>query len=272
MPELPEVETVRRDLGRSVRGQVIERARVLNPGSVSGMTSPRFSIALAGRRFTGFDRRGKYLLGALDSGTTLVIHLRMTGVLLHQSANDSLPAMARIIFYFRSGDRLVFADQRKFGMMQLATDPQSLPGISALGPEPLDRAFTPAALRNALVNKTGPIKTALLDQHVVAGLGNIYVLEALHRAGISPKRRTGALQRDEAAKLHGAIVKVLREAIKARGSSVDTYRDGRGKRGWFQVKHRVYDREGQKCKRCGATIVKEQFRGRGTYWCPMCQH
>jgi formamidopyrimidine-DNA glycosylase len=272
MPELPEVETVRRDLQRGLRGKTIARIRILNPGTVAGSTVAQFRVALTGRRFSDFTRRGKYLLGQLDSGQTLVIHLRMTGVLLHQPANDPLPAMARIIFYFRSGDRLVFADQRKFGMMRLTMDPQSLPGISSLGPEPLDRAFTPAVLRGALHGKTGPVKTALLDQHVVAGLGNIYVLEALHRAGISPKRIANALKRDEVARLHRAIVSVLQEAIRSRGSSVDTYRDGQGKRGWFQVKHRVYDREGKSCKRCGATIIKEQFRGRGTYWCPKCQH
>ncbi|HTY08335.1 MAG TPA: bifunctional DNA-formamidopyrimidine glycosylase/DNA-(apurinic or apyrimidinic site) lyase [Candidatus Edwardsbacteria bacterium] len=272
MPELPEVETVRRDLERAVRGKRIARVSVLNPGSVGGATAATFGAALAGQRFAGFGRRGKYLLAALGSGTALVIHLRMTGVLLHQSANDPLPAMARIVFHLRGGTRLVFADQRKFGSMQLAADPLLVPGISKLGPEPLDPTFTAVVLRDRLRGRKGPVKTALLDQSVVAGLGNIYVLEALHRAGIAPQRRAGALKRDEETKLHRAIVTVLRDAIKSRGSSVDTYRDGQGKRGWFQVKHLVYDREGRSCRRCGAIIVKEQFRGRGTYWCPKCQH
>ncbi|MCU0607460.1 MAG: formamidopyrimidine-DNA glycosylase [Candidatus Edwardsbacteria bacterium] len=192
-------------------------------------------------------------------------------MLLHQTVRDPLPAMARIVFHLAGGRRLVFADQRKFGSMELARDPSSLRGIRGLGPEPLGRTFTAAALRDALKGRTGPVKTVLLDQRVVAGLGNIYVLEALHRAGISPKRKACGLRQAETDRLHRSIVDVLRAAIAARGSSVDTYRDGRGERGWFQVKHRVYDREGKACPRCGTAIRKEQFRGRGTYWCPGCQ-
>ncbi len=271
MPELPEVETVRRDLQRRVRGAVIERVEVRNPGSLRGLAPRPFTGEIRGRRFDGFARRGKHLLCALCSGDTLVVHLRMTGVMLHQSVRDPLPAMARIVFHLRGGRRLVFADQRKFGTMELAADPLSLPAIWKLGPEPLGRTFTAARLRDALQGRTGPVKSVLLDQSVVAGLGNIYVLEALHRAGISPKRKACGLRQAETARLHRSIVAVLRAAIAARGSSVDTYRDGQGKRGWFQVQHRVYDREGKACKRCGAVIVKEQFRGRGTYWCPGCQ-
>lgn len=271
MPELPEVETVRRDLQQRIVGKVIERAAILNPGSVAGSTAERFSAALRGKRFSSFGRRAKYLFLHLGPGQTLVAHLKMTGVLLHQPANDLLPRAARIIFYFTSGDRLVFADTRKFGFMRLVDDPWELPAIRRLGPEPLDDGFTAGELSRILGKRTGPIRAVLVDQHAIAGLGNIYALEALHRAGISPKRKAGGLRRAEVARLRRAIRRVLREAIAARGSSVDTYRDGQGKRGWFQVKHRVYDREGKACPRCHARIVKEQFRGRGTYWCPVCQ-
>lgn len=271
MPELPEVETVRRDLQRRVGGALIGRVEVRDDRSLRGAPAVAFARSLRGRRLTGFARRGKYLLCSLSSGETLVIHLRMTGVLLHQPVRDPLPAMARIVFHLGGGRRLVFADQRRFGSMELVRDPSSLPGISTLGPEPLGRTFTAAALRDALRARTGPVKAVLLDQRVVAGLGNIYVLEALHRAGISPRRKACGLRQTETDRLHRSIVAVLRAAIAARGSSVDTYRDGQGKRGWFQVKHRVYDREGRPCPRCGTAIRKEQFRGRGTYWCPGCQ-
>ncbi|MDI6740693.1 MAG: bifunctional DNA-formamidopyrimidine glycosylase/DNA-(apurinic or apyrimidinic site) lyase [Candidatus Edwardsbacteria bacterium] len=272
MPELPEVETIRRDLDQEIRNRVITRVEVLNGGSVTGTSGRRFAAALRGRRFAGFGRRGKYLFFLLDSGKALVSHLKMTGVLLHQAPHDPLPRTARIIFYFLSGDRLVFADLRKFGFMQLSGDPYALPAIRKLGPEPLDRDFVPARLSEILMRRTGPIKAVLLDQTAVAGLGNIYALEALHRAGVSPKRKACSLKNAEIVKLHRAIVNVLKEAIAARGSSVDSYRDGRGRRGWFQVKHRVYGREGEKCFKCGTMIVKEQFRGRGTYWCSKCQH
>jgi len=271
MPELPEVETVRRDLAQTVVGRTIARLDALHPGSIRSPSLRRFTSGVTGRTIVEAGRRGKHLILHLDSGDCLVVHLRMTGVLQHQGKNDSLPGMARIIFSFSDGTRLAFSDQRKFGHLSLARDPMTLPGISELGPEPLSDSFTAALLGDRLAGKNGPIKTVLLDQRVIAGLGNIYVLEALHRAGISPLRRAGALSAAEVARLHRAIVAVLRAAIAARGSSVNTYRDGRGKRGWFQVHHRVYDREGRTCRRCGGTIVKQQFRGRGTYWCPGCQ-
>jgi formamidopyrimidine-DNA glycosylase len=272
MPELPEVETVRRDLNRLLKGRTFSDVAAVYAGSVKGMGFPQFRAKMKGLRVTGADRRAKYLILRLSSGQALVVHLKMTGVLLFQKKDDSLPKPARIIFYFKDGSRLVFADQRKFGSIKLADDPEALPEIKKLGPEPLEKSFTPAVLKQRLAGRKGPVKTVLLDQTVLAGLGNIYVLEALHRAGILPQRSSSRISGDEIKKLHRSIVDVLREAVKARGSSVDTYRDGQGKSGWFQVKHRVYEREGRACKRCGHKIVKEMFRGRGTYWCPKCQH
>jgi formamidopyrimidine-DNA glycosylase len=271
MPELPEVETVRGDLHRLVSGRTFSRIAGPFPGSVKGASFKNFVKSLRGRKIVKIKRRAKYLLISLDSGRTLVIHLKMTGVLQHQKKDDSLPRSARIIFSFKDGTRLVFSDQRKFGSIKLADDPNELPEIKKLGPEPLDRKLTPAVLKQRLSGRRGPVKTVLLDQTVLAGLGNIYVLEALHRAGIAPQRSAAELKDDQIKKLHAAIVRTLKEAIAARGSSVDTYRDGQGKSGWFQVKHRVYGKEGLKCKKCGGRIVKEMFRGRGTYWCPKCQ-
>jgi formamidopyrimidine-DNA glycosylase len=271
MPELPEVETVRRDLNRLIKGCIISDVAALYSGSVKGMGFALFKKKLVGLRIGEIDRRAKYLILRLSSGQALVVHLKMTGVLLYQRKNDSLPKPARIIFYFRDGSRLVFADQRKFGSIKLTDVPGKLPELRKLGPEPLNKSFTPEVLEQRLSGRKGPVKTVLLDQTVLAGLGNIYVLEALHRAGILPKRNASSITNDEIKKLYRSIVDVLKEAVKARGSSVDTYRDGQGKSGWFQVKHRVYDREGKACKRCGHKIVKEMFRGRGTYWCPKCQ-
>lgn len=272
MPELPEVETIRRDLAASTRGRRIGSVKVLNSGSVRGGTPSGLSRALLGRRLSGFRRRGKNLIIDLDSGRSLVVHLKMTGVLQMQAGDGPLPKAARIIFGFSGGGRLVFSDQRKFGSIQLTDDPGRLPGLADLGPEPLDRTFTPQVLGQRLRNRSAPIKPLLLDQTVVAGLGNIYACEALHRAGIDPHRTASGLKGDEVARLHRSIQAVLRAAIRARGSSVDTYRDGRGRSGWFQVSHRVYDRQGRKCRRCGCPIIRETLRGRGTYWCAGCQH
>lgn len=272
MPELPEVETIRRDLAAAARGRRIVSVRVLNSGSVRGGTATGLGRALKGRRLSGFRRRGKNLIVDLDSGRSLVVHLKMTGVLQMQRSDDSLPKAARIIFNFEGGGRLVFSDQRKFGSIQLTDDPNSLPGLSKLGPEPLGRSFTPKVLGQRLNSRSAPIKPLLLDQTVVAGLGNIYACEALHRAGISPGRPASSLGGREIGNLHRCIRQVLKEAIKARGSSVDTYRDGRGRSGWFQVSHRVYDRQGMRCPRCGCLVKREALRGRGTYWCAGCQH
>jgi formamidopyrimidine-DNA glycosylase len=271
MPELPEVETVRRDLNRLLAGRTFDQTTGLFPGSVKGTSFRDFAQSLRGTKILKVNRRAKYLLILLDSGQNLVIHLKMTGVLQHQQKDDSLPRSARIIFSFKDGTRLVFSDQRKFGSIKLAADPNGLPEIKKLGPEPLAPGFTPKVLGQRLAGRRGPVKTVLLDQTVLAGLGNIYVLEALHRAGIAPRRPAASLKEERIKKLHTAIVTTLKEAIAARGSSVDTYRDGQGKSGWFQVKHRVYDKEGLKCRKCGGRIVKEMFRGRGTYWCPKCQ-
>lgn len=273
MPELPEVETIRRDLSKAVRGRRIASVRVLNPGSLKGMGPAAFSRQIAGRSFIGFGRRGKNLIAKLDSGRFLVVHLKMTGVLQVQKGEEPLPGAARLIFSFRGGkERLVFSDQRKFGSLRLTGDPDSVPGLSKLGPEPLSRSFTAGALGDRLKGRTAPIKPLLLDQTVVAGLGNIYACEALHRAGIKPGRPASSLSAPDIGRLHRAIRCVLKSAIKARGSSVDTYRDGRGRSGWFQVQHRVYDRQGGKCRRCGGLVKRETLRGRGTYWCAGCQH
>jgi formamidopyrimidine-DNA glycosylase len=271
MPELPEVETVRCDLARQIRGKRIARVEVLNAGSLRGCGPGGLSRKISGHSFSGFFRRGKYLIMKLDKDGTLVVHLKMTGILQFQPQGDSLPKAARIIFYFSDRTRLVFSDQRKFGIIELTNDFKNIPAIRKMGPEPLEKGFSASVLKGRLGGRKGPIKPLLLDQAVIAGLGNIYASEALYRAGILPQRRADSLAAPEIKKLHGAIVRVLKEAIAARGSSVDTYRDGQGKKGWFQVKHRVYDKQGNKCRRCGEQIVKEIFRGRGTYWCPKCQ-
>jgi formamidopyrimidine-DNA glycosylase len=271
MPELPEVETVRRDLTGSVAGKLIAKTEILNPGSLKGDTPENFIRRIKGRRFVKFGRRGKYLILYLDTGQSLVTHLKMTGVLQYQQKGDSMPKAARIIFYFSGGERLVFSDQRKFGAIELTSDPAAIPALKKMGPEPLEKSFTAVVIKERLSGRKRPIKPLLLDQSIIAGLGNIYASEALHRAAILPQRKADSLTGQEIKKLHQAIVQVLKEAIAARGSSVDTYRDGQGKKGWFQVKHRVYDKQGNKCRRCGGTIVKEIYRGRGTYWCPKCQ-
>ncbi len=271
MPELPEVETVRRDLSSAARNRTIDSLRVLDGRAIAGLSSAKLFRELKGRKFTDFRRRGKYLIADLDSGRSLVFHLKMTGGLQIQEYGDSLPRAARIIFGFSDGGRLVFSDQRRFGSVQLVDDVKEVPALNRLGPEPLGRSFTAAELADRLKGRTAPIKPLLLDQTVVAGLGNIYACEALHRASIDPRRPASGLKAAEVKRLHRAIRRVLNQAIRARGSSVDTYRDGWGKNGWFQVQHRVYDRQGKRCRRCGCLVKRETLRGRGTYWCAGCQ-
>lgn len=282
MPELPEVETVRRGLIPSMQGHVIMRADVNRP-DLRWPFPDNMAARLTGAKITALRRRSKYVLADLDSGETLIIHLGMSGRMtvsgdpLGQFHHDH-PAAAKhdhVVFHMANGARVTFNDARRFGAMDLAQtdrlDDHWL--IKHIGPEPLGNTFDETYLIKALATRNTPIKTALLDQHVVAGLGNIYVCEVLFRARINPTRKAKDLSKKRIAALVPIILDVLTEAIAAGGSSLKDYRQADGELGYFQKAFQAYDREGHICQtpECTGSIARIVQSGRSTFYCPTCQ-
>jgi formamidopyrimidine-DNA glycosylase len=292
MPELPEVETVRRGLQ-----PVMEGARILEAearrGDLRRPLPKDFVKRLEGRTVTGLGRRAKYLLADLSSGEVLMMHLGMSGSFrVTQEKGEKTPgefhhpraedrAHDHIVFHMSSGARIAFNDPRRFGLMLLVPRPELAdhPLMKAIGPEPLGNAFDAAMLAAACRGKKTSLKAALSDQKVVAGLGNIYVCEALHRARLSPKRHASTIATRAGAPtaraevLVGAIKAVLQDAIKAGGSSLRDHRQTDGELGYFQHHFRVYDREGAPCVTpgCKGTVKRIVQSGRSTFYCPTCQ-
>lgn len=277
MPELPEVETVRRGLARTVVGRRITAVDVGRERTVRRTSREALIAGLTGATLVAAGRRGKYLLCPLDTGEELMVHLRMSGRLLLAPAGTSRPAHTHVVLHLEGGDELWFVDPRTFGEV-VVFDPAdaatTMPELARLGIDPLVDEFDRAALRRRLVGRRRQLKPLLLDQHVIAGIGNIYADESLHRAGLRPDRLADGLSAREVGRLHAAIVTVLDEAVAAGGSTLaDThYVDVEGRGGWFQVAHRVYDRAGQPCLTCGRVeIVRTVSGGRSTCFCPRCQ-
>jgi formamidopyrimidine-DNA glycosylase len=284
MPELPEVETVRRGLAPALVGRRIKRAQTKRP-DLRFPFPPRFAARLKGRRIDALTRRAKYLVAQLDDGTFWITHLGMTGrwsVIGAKKqpgdfyyAEPTDPTHTHVVIEIEDGARLEFNDPRRFGYMDLiAADAfDTHPFFKGMGPEPLGNEFHLPYLKKALAGKKTSIKAALLDQRVVAGLGNIYVVEALHRAGIAPSKEAGRIAAVRQERLYHAIRAVLEEAIEAGGSTLSDYAGVDGAQGGFQHRFRVYDREGEKCptKNCGGTIARVTQGGRSTFWCPRCQ-
>lgn len=273
MPELPEVETIARDLRENLVGRRIERVEVILPKVVAAPPPETFARVLAGRRITGLDRRGKHLLLALDNDRILVMHLRMTGQLVYSTlVPESWPRHTHLVFYLDRGV-LRFNDLRQFGRVHLvpAGELDRVPGLRKLGMEPLDPEFTEQAFLDGLRRSRRQIKPLLLDQTFIAGLGNIYTDEALHRAGIHPARKAADLQAHEARKLYRAVREVLAAGVSFRGTSVQHYVDGAGRPGRFQNILRVYGRQGAPCPVCGTPVERMRCGGRGTHYCPRCQ-
>ncbi len=282
VPELPEVETVRRGLQPVMQGAAIARAEV-NRDGLRWPFPENMAARLAGQRVRALRRRSKYILVDLASGETLIIHLGMSGrVLISGDVQGSFhrdhPARARhdhVVLHMDNGARIAFNDARRFGAMDLcATDAlDSHRLLAKLGPEPLSNRFGEAHLAAAFEGRRTPVKSALLDQRIVAGLGNIYVCEVLHRTGISPRRKAGQLSRARIARLVPAIREVLREAIEAGGSSLRDHRQTSGELGYFQHNFRVYDRAGEPCltPQCQGKIARITQSGRSTFHCPQCQ-
>lgn len=272
MPELPEVETVRRGLLNLVKGNVIEKVTVLYPKMIEN-DPKKFCELLKGKRIENIDRRGKYLLFRFSGSLTMVSHLRMEGKYFVKQASQPLEKHTHVVFDLNDGRQLRYNDMRKFGRMRLIKtgDENQLSGIAKLGPEPLSDDFTAENLYSRLQKKRKEIKPALLDQTLVTGLGNIYVDEVLWMSKIHPETPANHLSKDEARLLHDSIVKELKTAIKAGGTTIRSYTDAFQHAGSFQFDLNVYGKEGEPCPRCQTKIVKIKVGQRGTHFCPHCQ-
>jgi len=278
MPELPEVETVRLGLAPALDGARLQRV-TLNRPDLRFPFPERFAERLTGARIDHLGRRAKYLLAELDAGARLLMHLGMSGsfrvdegapgVFAHPRSTD--PRHDHVIIETDAGARVTFNDPRRFGFMTLIGPGQASPFLEGLGPEPLSNAFNGPALHEAIKAKRTPIKAALLDQRVVAGLGNIYVCEALFRARISPRRLAANIGMARAERLAASVKAVLTEAISAGGSSLRDHRATDGALGYFQHSFDVYGREGAPCRSCGAAVRRLVQSGRSSFYCPDCQ-
>jgi len=277
VPELPEVETIRRQLAERLPGRTISRAAVEDALLVSPEDPGAFSAQVEGRRVESVGRRGKYLLVELDSGDTLAMHLRMTG---HLHWRPGAPGdrdgerFLRARFDLDDGSTVTFGDMRRFGrawIVPAALEDREGYWAARVGIEPLSPGFTGRVLARLLEGRRGPVKAVLLNQALVAGLGNMYADEALYQARIHPERPAGTLDDDDIRRLHRAIRDRLAAAVEAGGASIDSYRDSLGQRGSMQDLLRVHLHEGEPCPRCRTTIRKTRVAQRGTYSCPHCQ-
>ncbi|MBP2622894.1 DNA-formamidopyrimidine glycosylase [Streptococcus oricebi] len=271
MPELPEVETVRRGLERLVVDKKIERVTVFYPKMiVSG--AKEFQKALQGQEILAIERRGKYLIFQLTDWS-MISHLRMEGKYLYFSGEPLLDKHSHVRFDFRDKTSLIYQDVRKFGTMELLEKSRVQAYFKArkLGPEPTERDFQLAPFKATLKKSRKVLKPYLLDQTLVAGLGNIYVDEVLWRAKIHPKRLAASLSESEIRALHREIIQVLQLGIEKGGSTIRTYRNALGEDGTMQEELKVYARAGQPCPRCGSELEKMKLAGRGTHLCPHCQ-
>jgi formamidopyrimidine-DNA glycosylase len=294
MPELPEVETVMRGLTPVLLGRRIEKAETRRDGLRFPFPDD-FAGRLTGRQITGLTRRAKYILIALDDGSTLLVHLGMTGrftvlgvqtkplgEFYHKSeaADTGIGAHDHVVLSLDDGTRVIYTDPRRFGIMDILLDDERATHklLKGIGVEPLGNEFSGEYLAHKFASKSAPLKAALLDQRIIAGLGNIYVSEALHRSGLSPKRKAGTLVRKKAADARLEILVrhvrgILNEAILAGGSTLQDFAGADGSAGEYQQRFAVYDREGEACQRpgCGGTIRRIVQSGRSTFYCPTCQ-
>lgn len=271
MPELPEVETIRRGLAPAVAGRRIEAVRFdpLGERLLRGVPVEWFRARIVGRRFLDACRRGKYLILPLDDGAFFVAHLRMTGRFEVEAANAPAGDFFRAALLLDDGHELRWRDARRFGTWNVV---DSLAELEAkLGPEPLEAAFTAAVLAAALAGRRAPVKAVLLDQRRVAGLGNIYVDEALHLAGVHPARMASSLTEAEIVLLHAALREALERGLDNFGTTFRDFVNAFGREGQNREHLQVYARKGQPCYRCGTAVERGVISGRGTHWCPHCQ-
>ena len=277
MPELPEVETIRRDLEREAVGKRIKTVESTGTRSIRRhKTKKQFISRLEGTKVTGVQRKGKYLLVKLDSGEVLVIHLGMSGQLLRNATRDPVEKHTHVVITFTQGGQLRFVDPRTFGELfvtALDSVESAVPELAHLGFDPLDDVMSWGQFAGVLQAKKTKLKPLLMDQKVIAGIGNMYADEILWAAGLRPDRPSETLSSQEVRRLYRSMVETLQDAIKHRGSSLadEQYRDLFGEVGGYQGEHKVYDREGEPCRRCRSPIARIKAGGRSTFSCPQCQ-
>lgn len=269
MPELPEVETVRRSLERLIADQLIAAVQVREP-RLRKPVAPDFAALLTGRIVRQVGRRGKYLNIRLDNAMIWLIHLGMTGQVLVGDPQEPLRTHDHVVITFADGRRLRYNDTRRFGLMTIGQEAE-IEAQMALGVEPLSPTFSVRYLRERLQQTQRTIKDAMMDQRLVAGVGNIYASELLFRAQVHPGRIAASLDQREIARIVKATKTILREAIQHRGSSISDYVDGEGQPGSFQNRFRVYDQEGKPCRSCNSPIQRVTHGGRSSFFCPRCQ-
>ena len=272
MPELPEVETVRARLAPVLTGRTFERVEIHDPRLVRPYEPAEVAAELEGERVAAVERRGKYLIVRFESGRVLLIHLRMTGSLRHTSGDLAEDTHRRAVVRLDNGSDVAYRDVRRFGTWLLLEPGELEPYLdSRVGEEPLDALFTAARLGERLSGRRAPIKAALLDQRTLAGMGNIYVDEALWRAKIHPLRPAESIDRNELRRLHRGVRAALEAGIARQGSTLRDYALPDGGSGSMQHEFKVYGREGEPCDRCGTPIAKTRVVGRGAWFCPTCQ-
>jgi formamidopyrimidine-DNA glycosylase len=278
MPELPEVETVRARLEPNLVGRRFDHVEIFDPRLTRPEDPAGVAAELEGERVAALDRRGKYLIVRFESGRVLLIHLRMTGHLLlangraGEAVTSAEDVHRRAVVRLDDGSDVIYRDVRRFGTWQLLDVGDLQPYLDKrIGREPLVRSFTSRHLAEALEGRRAPLKSALLDQRRLAGVGNIYADEALWRARLHPLRPAGELNHDEIIALHRGIRAALKAGIARQGATLSNYRTPDGTRGRMQDEFRVYGREGEPCDRCGTPIEKIRAAGRGTWFCPFCQ-
>jgi len=269
MPELPEVETVKNELSPYITGHCITDVTLVWERIVKEPSVEEFRSRITGQEIIGIDRHGKYLIVNLSRGDLLIIHLKMTGSLLIGQDSSEPPRFTRAIIHLDKSTNVFFRDPRKFGLMRLVKDKNSI--VDNLGPEPLEASFTPQVLAKRLAKRTAPIKAVLLDQKVIAGVGNMYADEALFATKINPRRLGGSLSQGEIKRLHSAIQRILWAAIGNKGASVQNYLRPDGTLGTAHFEFKVAHGIGKTCPNCGTPIRRIAVRNRGTYFCPICQ-
>jgi len=269
MPELPEVETIKRDLAARIIGLTIQSIDVYDERVIKDFGQQKFKKILTGKTIENVERRGKAIILKFKDNGFLIVQVKMTGYLLYgekQSSNET-----KVIFKLSNGKYLTYNDQRTFGWLIVTDNLRKIPYLNTIGPEPLGAVFTSNWLKEHLQRRKTPIKTLLMNQHFLAGVGNIYASEILFSAYIHPQKPANRLKEDEVHALYQATVDILNEAIDYRGTSIRNYRDSRGRKGSFINRIKVYGRENKHCPRCAKPIIRIVQSGRSTFYCQNCQ-
>lgn len=273
MPELPEVETMARDLRKKIVGLSVEEVKVFDARVIAGFDSKRFIRRMKGVRFDSVERRGKGIVITLDNGAYLFVQVKMTGFFVYgpQLRENEEKSETKVIFRLSNGDFLNYNDQRLFGWLYLVNQLEDIPYLTTIGPEPLGEEFSLEWLTKELKKRSSPIKPLLMNQQFVAGIGNIYASEILFSAGVNPKKKAQRLTRKQIEAVHRYTTEILEESIRLRGTSMRNYRDSEGRKGRFMDRIRVYGKQDQKCPACDESIIRIVQAQRSTFYCKNCQ-